>query len=85
MSPRAGWPKPEKRLAGIEYARRHYAHQEGLQKGLQKERQEGRQEERFDIARTLLREKDPVEKVAKVTGLSLAEVQALAQEIESSH
>jgi predicted transposase/invertase (TIGR01784 family) len=84
--------EPTRRLAEArekarrdEYARRKYAHQEGLQQGLQQGFQQGRQEERVYIARTLLREKDPAEKVAKVTGLSLTEVQALAQEIEISH
>ena len=76
-----------------EVARRDYAfqtgEQKGRQKGLQEGRQEGRQEGlqegRLDVARRLLLEKDPPEKVAKVTGLSLEEVKALASELSSNH
>ena len=60
-----------------EVARWDYAYQKGEQKG----RQEGLQEGHLDVARRLLLEKDPVEKVAKVTGLSLEEVKALASEL----
>jgi predicted transposase/invertase (TIGR01784 family) len=52
--------------------------QEGLQKGLQEGRQGGLQEGRLEVARNLLREKFPVETVAKGTGLSLEEVTQLA-------
>ena len=64
-----------------EVARRKYAFQTGKQEG----RQEGRQEERQDMARRLLLEKDPIEKVAKVTGLSLDEVKILASELSNNH
>ena len=56
-----------------EVARWDYAFQTGEQKG--------RQEGHINVARRLLLEKDPVEKVAKVTGLSLEEVKALASEL----
>jgi predicted transposase/invertase (TIGR01784 family) len=54
------------------------AQYEGHQKGLQEGRQEGRQEEKFEIVRNALRENLPVEIVAKLTGLSYAEIQRLA-------
>jgi predicted transposase/invertase (TIGR01784 family) len=53
------------------------ARHEGLQEGLQK----GRQEEKFELARNFLREKTPVEVVAKATGLPLEEVRRLAADL----
>jgi predicted transposase/invertase (TIGR01784 family) len=47
-------------------------------KGLQEGEQKGRLEGRLEVARNLLREKLPVEVVAKGTGLSLEEVKQLA-------
>ena len=64
-----------------EEARRDYAYQEGEREGERK----GRQEERLEVARNLLLEKDPVEKVAKATGLSLDEVKALAASLPTNH
>jgi predicted transposase/invertase (TIGR01784 family) len=60
-----------------EEARREYAYEEGEKKG--------RQEERFDIAKRLLLEKEPVERVAKLAGLSLEEVKAMALELSLKH
>jgi predicted transposase/invertase (TIGR01784 family) len=62
------------------------AHSEGIQKGRQEGRQEGiqigeqkgRQEERPAVAVNLLRERIPVEKVAKLTGLPIDEVDQIA-------
>ena len=51
---------------------------EALHKGIQEGRQEGRQEEKIEVARNFLREKTPVEIVAKATGLPLEEVRRLA-------
>jgi predicted transposase/invertase (TIGR01784 family) len=56
-----------------EEARREYAYEEGEKKG------------RMEVARRLLLEKDPVERVAKVAGLSLEEVKALALELSIKH
>ena len=53
------------------------ARYEGRQQGLQ----EGRQEEKFDVARNALREKLPVVTVAKLTGLSLDEIERLAADL----
>ena len=53
-----------------EVAQREYAFQTGKQKG----RAAGLAEGRLQVARRLLMEKDPVDKVAIVTGLSLEEV-----------
>ena len=72
-----------------EAARRKLARREGLQEGLQigreegreEGRQEGRQEERLEVAKQLLLDKDSVERVVKVTGLTLEEVRALAAEL----
>ena len=55
-----------------EYARRKFAYQEGRQEG------------HLDVARRLLLEKDPVEKVAKVTGLSLDEVKSLVRNLPTA-
>jgi predicted transposase/invertase (TIGR01784 family) len=60
-----------------EVARREYAFQTGEQKG--------RKEGRLDIARILLSEKESLERVAKVTGLSLEEVKDLASELANNH
>jgi predicted transposase/invertase (TIGR01784 family) len=76
-----------------EEARREYAYLEGEKKGRQKGRQEGEQKglqagernKARDVARSLLLEKDPVERVAKVTGLSLEEVKSLASELPVNH
>jgi len=51
----------------------------------EKGRQEGEQTGVRNVARSLLLEKYPVEKVAKVTGLTLEEVKALALELPSNH
>jgi len=48
---------------------------EAQRKGLQ----EGRQEEKIELARNLLREKSPVDFIAKVTGLTLEEIKQLAE------
>lgn len=52
-------------------------YQEGRHDGRQEGLQEGRQVERREIARNLLRDRVPPEKVAQLTGLTLAEVRQL--------
>jgi predicted transposase/invertase (TIGR01784 family) len=64
-----------------EEARRDYAFLNGEEKG----RQKGERDKAVDIAKSLLLGKDPVERVAKVTGLSLEEVKALALELPGKH
>jgi predicted transposase/invertase (TIGR01784 family) len=54
--------------------RRQGAYSQGRIDGVE----EGRQEEKIEVACNLLREKMPVELVAKGTGLSLEEVERLA-------
>ena len=44
-------------------------------------KRKGRQEEKIEIARNLLREKTPAEVVAKATGLTLEEVNRLADDL----
>jgi predicted transposase/invertase (TIGR01784 family) len=53
--------------------------QEGLQKGLQKGLQQGKQQTVEEIAKRLLQENLPIEVIAKTTGLSKRQVQALAK------
>jgi predicted transposase/invertase (TIGR01784 family) len=60
-----------------EAARRKLARREGRDEGIQIGRQEGL----LEVAKQLLIGKDSVEKVAKVTGLSLEEVQSLAAKL----
>jgi predicted transposase/invertase (TIGR01784 family) len=56
------------------------AYKEGRLEG----RQEGRQEERQEVALKALRENLPLETVARLTGLPLAEVKQLAAKLDSS-
>jgi len=53
--------------------------QEGMQKGLQKGLQQGKQQTAEEIAKRLLQENLPIEVIAKTTGLSKRQVQALAK------
>ena len=67
-------------LGDARYEGRQEGLQEGRQEGLQEGRQEGRQEEKLVIARKLLRQKMSYEAVMDATGLSLEEVQKLADD-----
>jgi predicted transposase/invertase (TIGR01784 family) len=58
------------------------ARYEGRQEGLQEGEQKGRQEGIYSVAKNLLREKMPVETIARLTGLSLEDVKRLAAELE---
>jgi predicted transposase/invertase (TIGR01784 family) len=51
---------------------------EGEQKGLQKGLQEGLQKGKFEVARNALRDNMPINMIAKITGLSLSEIERLA-------
>ena len=51
--------------------------QEGMQKGMQKGRQEGRQEEKLGIARNMFQAGEPIERVARWTGLSETSILSL--------
>ncbi len=53
--------------------------QEGLQKGLQKGLQQGKQQTAEEITKRLLQENLPIEVIAKTTGLSKRQIQALAK------
>jgi len=64
-----------------EEARLEYREEKGRLEG----RLEGEQKSRLEVARSLLLEKYPIEKVAKVTGLTLEEVKALALELPANH
>jgi predicted transposase/invertase (TIGR01784 family) len=64
-----------------EAARQKYAFQTGKQEGWQ----EGENNKAREVARSLLLEKEPVERVAKLTGISLDEVKILASELINSH
>jgi predicted transposase/invertase (TIGR01784 family) len=55
--------------------------QEGKQEGLQEGRQEGRQEVKLEIAVNALRERIPVEAVAKLTGMTIDELKQIAAEL----
>jgi predicted transposase/invertase (TIGR01784 family) len=68
-----------------EEARREDAYEEGEKKGRLEGEQTGEQKGRLEVARRLLLEKDPVERVAKVAGLSLEEVKTLALELSIKH
>ena len=57
--------------------------QEGKREGIQEGKQEGVREGKIAIAQNALREKIPVDVIARLTGLSLAEIERLAG--ESSH
>ena len=64
--------------ARLKAQRDEYSRIQGaLQKGRQEGRQEGWQEGRKEVARTLKAFGDPVEKIAKATGLSADEIAAL--------
>ena len=52
------------------------AREEGIKKG----KEEGRKEGKLEIAKNLLKEKIPIEKIAKVTGLSEKELKELTSE-----
>ena len=52
------------------------ARDEGIKKG----KEEGRKEEKLEIAKNLLKEKIPIEKIAKITGLSEKELKELTSE-----
>jgi predicted transposase/invertase (TIGR01784 family) len=64
-----------KRLFREETMRESVIYQDILQEG----RQEGRQEGHLEVALNLLREGMSVETIAKVTGLTIAELEALAK------
>ena len=51
--------------------------QEGRQEGKQEGRQEGRQEEKLGIARTMFQSGEPIDRVARWTGLSEASIRSL--------
>jgi predicted transposase/invertase (TIGR01784 family) len=51
---------------------------EGLQQGIQKGEQKGRQAEKLAVAVNALREKIPPETIAKLTGLSVYEIEQIA-------
>ncbi len=72
-------------LSGDEQARAlaeaREKHRMDLDAYLDDARYEGRQEEKFDVARNALREKLPVATVAKLTGLSLDEIERLAADL----
>ena len=53
--------------------------QEALQKGRKEGRKEGREEGREEVARKLLAEGESHERVARLTGLKLADVTKLAK------
>jgi predicted transposase/invertase (TIGR01784 family) len=60
------------------------AYREGEQKGRLEGEQKGRLEERQEVALKALRENLPLETVARLTDLPLAEVQQLAAKLDSS-
>ena len=56
--------------------------QEGRLEGLQEGRQEGRQEGIYGVVENALREKMPVETIARLTGLSLDEINRIAADLK---
>jgi predicted transposase/invertase (TIGR01784 family) len=66
-----------------EMARRDEADRQkgAYSKGLLEGEQKGRQEGVYSVAKNLLQEKMPVETVARLTGLSMEEVQRLASDL----
>ncbi len=56
------------------------AYRDGVQKGVEEGRQEGKLEGKIETARNALREKIPVSVIAKLTGLSIDEIERLASE-----
>ncbi len=58
---------------------RQEGRQEGLQEGLRKGLQQGKQQTVEEIAKRLMQENLPIEVIAKTTGLSKRQVQALAK------
>ena len=51
--------------------------QEGIQKGIQKGMQKGKQEEQLRLAKNLLSLDVPLETIAKATGLTIEQINAL--------
>ena len=51
--------------------------QQGVQQGMQQGMQQGIQQEKLGIARTMFQEGEPIEKVARWTGLSEASIRSL--------
>ena len=51
--------------------------QQGMQQGVQQGVQQGIQQEKLGIARTMFQEGEPIEKVARWTGLSEASIRSL--------
>jgi predicted transposase/invertase (TIGR01784 family) len=54
-----------------------YARQEAIEEGLVEGRAEGRAESRAEVARGMLADGMPVDKIAKYTNLSIEEIEAL--------
>ncbi len=50
------------------------AERRALEEGRLQGKQEGKLEEKLNITREMKRERDPVEKIARITGLSLEEI-----------
>ncbi len=59
-----------------------HARNQGRIEGRNEGRSEGRNEGRLDVARNALREKMPAETIARLTGLSVPEIEQLAREFE---
>ena len=58
---------------------RRLGHEEGIEEGIEKGLQEGRREEKKDIALNMIHNNMSLEEIAKLTGLSIEEVRALAE------
>ena len=59
--------------------------QQGIQQGMQQGMQQGIQTERLTIAKSMLRDQEPKEKVSKWTGLDLVQVERLLKELPSKN
>lgn len=72
---------------GIERGRqkgRQEGHQEGHQEGRQEGRQEGTEQTRTAIATAMLNDNQPINTIAKYTGLSEEEIEQLTESVNSS-
>jgi predicted transposase/invertase (TIGR01784 family) len=56
---------------------KHEGREQGRQEGREEGREQGLQEGRIEIAREMKKEGDPIEKIARITGLSKEQIENL--------
>ena len=75
--------KSKEEIMTVTQAIRQEGMQQGMQQGIQQGMQQGEQNKALAIARTMLKEQEPKEKVVKLTGLTPKQIEKLRQEIST--